>query len=89
MTGGDSGIGRAVSGVCKRRADVCIIYYNEHEDARMTKSCIEAQGRRYLLFAGDVRDGSLLQMRQQRVFQIWEVWMFLVNNAGVQFPLGR
>lgn len=87
VTGGDSGIGRAVSvAFAKEGADVCIIYYNEHEDARMTKSCIEAQGRRCLLFAGDVRNEAFCRKAAAKCVSDLGSLDVLVNNAGVQFP---
>src|SRR6202163_3804395 len=55
ITGGDSGIGRAVAILFAREgADVAVAYLNEHADARITKDKIEAEGRRCLLIAGDV-----------------------------------
>src|SRR6201987_4791941 len=55
ITGGDSGIGRAVAILFAREgADVAVAYLNEHEDARVTKSRVEAEGQRCLLIAGDV-----------------------------------
>ncbi len=87
VTGGDSGIGRAASlAFAKEGADLCIIYYNEHEDAQITRSCIEAQGRRCLLFAGDIRDEAFCgNAVSECVSQLGGIDV-LVNNAGVQFP---
>lgn len=59
VTGGDSGIGRAVAVLFAREgADVAIFYLNEHADAAETKRCIEAEGRRCVLMAGDVKDAA-------------------------------
>lgn len=87
VTGGDSGIGRAASlAFAKEGADLCIIYYNEHEDAQITRSCIEAQGRKCLLFAGDIRDEAFCgNAVSECVSQLGGIDV-LVNNAGVQFP---
>ena len=53
ITGGDSGIGRAVAILfAKEGADVAIIYLKEHSDAAETKRLVEAQGRRCAIFAG-------------------------------------
>src|SRR4051812_13690575 len=55
ITGGDSGIGRAVAVLyAKEGADVSIVYLNEHKDARETKRLVEQQGRQCVLIAGDV-----------------------------------
>src|SRR5215203_6696060 len=57
ITGGDSGIGRAVAlAFAAEGADVAIVYLNEHGDAEETKARIEAKGRRCLAIAGDVGD---------------------------------
>ena len=55
VTGGDSGIGRAVAVLFAREgADVAVAYLSEHDDAEETKRCIEAEGRRCILLPGDV-----------------------------------
>ena len=64
ITGGDSGIGRAVAVLYAREgADVAIVYLDEHEDAEATKAAVEKEGRRAILLPGDVADPSLLQGR--------------------------
>lgn len=87
VSGGDSGIGRAVSlAFAKEGADISIVYYNEHEDARITKSYIEAQGRKCLLISGDVRDEEFCQNAVYETVSSLGSLDVLVNNAGVQFP---
>ena len=56
ITGGDSGIGRAVALLFAREgADVAIVYFNEHKDAKETKTIIEQEhGRKCLLIPGDI-----------------------------------
>src|SRR4030095_8345533 len=55
ITGGDSGIGRAVAVLYAREgADVAIVYLSSHEDAQETRRHVESEGRRCLLIAGDV-----------------------------------
>jgi hypothetical protein len=57
ITGGDSGIGRAVAILYAREgADVAITYLNEHTDAEETKRAVEAEGQRCIVMAGDVAD---------------------------------
>ena len=57
VTGGDSGIGRAVAiAFAREGADVAVSYLDEHEDARETQLAIEREGRRCTLVAGDVGD---------------------------------
>src|ERR1044071_9258803 len=60
ITGGDSGIGRAVAVLYAREgADIGIVYLpEEHEDAEETRSAVEREGRRALLIPGDVRDAE-------------------------------
>lgn len=87
VTGGDSGIGRAVSlAFAKEGADICIVYYNEHEDAQVTKSYIESLGRKCLLISGDVRDELFCQNAVYDTVSVLGGIDVLVNNAGVQFP---
>ena len=59
ITGGDSGIGRAVAVLFAREgADVAIVYLDEHEDAEETKRAVEKEGRRCILLSGDVADAE-------------------------------
>jgi hypothetical protein len=57
ITGGDSGIGRAVGVLFAREgADIAVAYLSEHEDARETQRAVEKEGRRCILLSGDVAD---------------------------------
>src|SRR6185312_1843880 len=59
ITGGDSGIGRAVAlAYAREGADVLISYLEEHEDARQTKALVEEAGRTALLLAGDIQSAT-------------------------------
>ena len=60
ISGGDSGIGRAISILfAKEGADIVISYLNEHEDANYTKQLVESYGRKCILISGDLRDENL------------------------------
>jgi len=85
VTGGDSGIGRAVAiGFAKEGADVAILYLDEQEDAQDTKRRIEAEGRRCLAIAGDVGDPKFCQDTVKRVVETFGKLDILVNNAAEQ-----
>ncbi len=87
ITGGDSGIGRAVAALFAREgADVAISYLNEHGDAQETKRLVEAQGRRCITHAGDIGDEGFCQQLVQRTVQEFGKLDVLVNNAAEQHP---
>lgn len=87
ITGGDSGIGRAVAiAYAKEGADVSIVYLNEHQDARETKNNVEKYGRKCLLISGDVgQENFCQQVVQQTVTELGRLDI-LVNNAAEQHP---
>ena len=85
VTGGDSGIGRAVCVLFAREgADVAIVYLNEHEDAEQTRHAVEDEGRRCILIAGDVRDPSFCQDAVDQAVRAFGKLDVLVNNAAYQ-----
>jgi len=85
ITGGDSGIGRAVAVLYAREgADVAIVYLDEHEDAEETKRCVEAEGRRCLLLPGDVKDGAFCKQAIERTVKAYGRLDIVVNNAAFQ-----
>ncbi|MHC6181408.1 SDR family oxidoreductase [Clostridium sp. JNZ X4-2] len=87
ITGGDSGIGRAVSlAFAKEGADIVIVYLNEHKDAKKTKALVEKQGRRCLLISGDLREELFCKKIIKDTISEFNKLDILVNNAGVQFP---
>jgi NAD(P)-dependent dehydrogenase (short-subunit alcohol dehydrogenase family) len=85
VTGGDSGIGRAVAVLFAREgADVAILYLNEHEDAAETRRHIEAEGQRCLAVPGDVKDMEFCQQAVDQIVAEWGRLDVLVNNAAFQ-----
>ena len=86
ITGGDSGIGRAVAVLFAREgADVGIIYLPEEQsDAEVTESAVVAEGRRCLLMPGDVREASFCDQAVQATVDTFGWIDILVNNAAYQ-----
>ncbi len=85
ITGGDSGIGRAVAVLFAREgADVAIAYLDEHEDARETCRLIEAEGGRSLSIAGDVKDAAFCKRAVEMTVEQFGKLNLLVNNAAFQ-----
>ncbi len=85
ITGGDSGIGRAVAVLYAREgADVAIVYLNSHEDAQETKRHVEKEGRRCLLIAGDVKDSNFCKDAVEQTVAQFDHLDILVNNAAFQ-----
>ncbi|MDN6640351.1 MAG: SDR family oxidoreductase [Tetragenococcus sp.] len=86
VTGGDSGIGRAVAiAYAKEGANVGIGYLNEQEDAEQTKSLVEAEGVKSLLLPGDVSDEATCQSIIEKTVAEFGQLDILVNVAGIQF----
>jgi len=87
VTGGDSGIGRAVSlHYAKEGADIAIVYLEEDIDARDTRKLIEAAGKRCLLIKGDVKDSAFCKDAVKQTVNEFGKLNILVNNAGIQVP---
>ncbi|WGV25764.1 SDR family oxidoreductase [Halotia branconii] len=87
ITGGDSGIGRAVAiAFAKEGANVAIVYLNEHDDAKETKNLVEKQGRRALAIAGDITEEAFCQQAVQQTVDEFGKLDILVNNAAEQHP---
>jgi NAD(P)-dependent dehydrogenase (short-subunit alcohol dehydrogenase family) len=86
ITGGDSGIGRAVAVLFAREgADVVIIYLPEEQsDAEETRGAVEAEGRRALLIPGDVRDSDFCRAAVEGTVKEFGRLDVLVNNAAFQ-----
>ncbi len=86
ITGGDSGIGRAIAyAYAKEGADVVISYLYEHQDAQETKSRIEQIGRKCLLVPGDLQQEKMSYTVVQQAVHHFGKIDILVNNHGVQF----
>ena len=87
ITGGDSGIGRAVAVLfAKEGADVSVVYLNEHRDARETKRLVEAQGRKCVLLAGDIGAEKFCRAAVTQTRRELGAIDILVNNAAEQHP---
>ena len=87
ITGGDSGIGRAVAALFAREgADVSIVYLCEHDDAERTKAIVEREGRRALTIPGDIGDKAFCERAVTRTVEELGRLDVLVNNAGEQHP---
>lgn len=85
ITGGDSGIGRAVAVLFAREgADVAILYLNEDRDAEETRRYVESEGRRCLLMSGDVKDAACCRDAVEKTVQAFGKLDILVNNAAFQ-----
>jgi len=87
ITGGDSGIGRAVAiHYAREGADVAVVYLNEHQDAEETQRLVDVEGRRCLTIAGDIGSEEFCrQAVEQTVAQLGKLDV-LVNNAAEQHP---
>jgi NAD(P)-dependent dehydrogenase (short-subunit alcohol dehydrogenase family) len=87
ITGGDSGIGRSAAvHFAREGADVAIVYYDEHKDAKETRALIEAEGVKCLLICGDLKDEDFCRQAVAEAAEALEGLNILVNNAAVQYP---
>ena len=85
ITGGDSGIGRAVAiAFAREGADVLISYLNEHDDAQDTARYVEGAGRKCVLVAGDLADRSHVKTIIPKAVEEFGRVDVLVNNAAFQ-----
>lgn len=85
VTGGDSGIGRAVAVLFAREgADVAIFHLDEADDARETARWVEKEGRKAMILAGDVSDAAFCKRAVDKVAKAFGRLDVLVNNAGFQ-----
>ncbi|SHE53382.1 NAD(P)-dependent dehydrogenase, short-chain alcohol dehydrogenase family [Seinonella peptonophila] len=87
ITGGDSGIGRAVAvAYAKEGADIVIAYLDEHIDAEFTKNRIEELGRHCILIPGDLRKEEHSTYIVNKTVELFGKVDIVVNNHGVQYP---
>jgi NAD(P)-dependent dehydrogenase (short-subunit alcohol dehydrogenase family) len=90
ISGGDSGIGRAVSvHFATEGADVAIIYKDEEQDAHETRRLINEAGQRCLLLRGDVADEGFCRFCVEETLDHFQRLDILVNNAAEQHPQER
>lgn len=90
ITGGDSGIGRAVAVLFAREgADVVIVYLDEHEDAKRTADAVEKEGRRCIAVSGDVTDRSFCRAVVAHAVRELGQLDILVNNAAFQLHVAE
>jgi NAD(P)-dependent dehydrogenase (short-subunit alcohol dehydrogenase family) len=90
ITGGDSGIGRAVAVLFAREgADIALVYLEEHADAEVTKEAVEKEGRRCVLIPGDVADARFCRRAVQRAVKEFKRLDILVNNAAFQLHASK
>ncbi len=87
ITGGDSGIGRAVAvAFAKEGAHVAIVYLDEHEDARETERLVANEHRRCVTVAGDIGDEPFCKEAVEKTIREFERLDILINNAAEQHP---
>ncbi|HJR73704.1 MAG TPA: SDR family oxidoreductase [Luteimonas sp.] len=90
VTGGDSGIGRAVAVLFAREgADVAVLHLDEQKDAETTRRCVEDEGRRCIVIAGDVKDPDFCERAVRETVDAFGRLDILVNNAAFQQHLER
>ena len=86
ITGGDSGIGRAVAiAYAKQGADIVIVYFNEDSDAEETKNLVDGIGRKCTLMVGDISDVNFCNTVIENTIKEYGKIDILVNNAAVQY----
>jgi NAD(P)-dependent dehydrogenase (short-subunit alcohol dehydrogenase family) len=87
ISGGDSGIGRAVAiAFAKEGADIAIVYLEEDKDANETKRQVEEEGRACILIRGDVGDADFCRKAVDQTVKEFDKLDILINNAAEQHP---
>jgi NAD(P)-dependent dehydrogenase (short-subunit alcohol dehydrogenase family) len=87
ITGGDSGIGRAVAvHFAREGADIAIIYYKEEDDAQITRQLVEEKGKKAILIQADIKEENDCRSAVEQVLKELGHIDIVVNNAGIQHP---
>jgi NAD(P)-dependent dehydrogenase (short-subunit alcohol dehydrogenase family) len=87
ITGGDSGIGRAVALLfAQHGADICISYLNEHDDAKETQQWVESVGSKCVLVPGDISREAHCKKVVSTTMKLFGKIDILVNNAAIHYP---
>ncbi len=87
ITGGDSGIGRAIAVLyAKEGADCVVVYLDEHDDAHETQRRVKEEGRQCLALAGDLGDEPFAHNVVEQVVKKFGKLDILINNAAEQHP---
>ncbi|MPQ44300.1 SDR family oxidoreductase [Clostridium tarantellae] len=90
ITGGDSGIGRAVAlAFAREGAKICIMYLNEHGDANLTKELVEKSGSECLLISGDIGCEEFCKNSISQVIKTFGAINILINNAAEQHCVNK
>jgi NAD(P)-dependent dehydrogenase (short-subunit alcohol dehydrogenase family) len=85
ITGGDSGIGRAIAvAMAREGARIAIVYLDEHDDARKTQKLVEDEGSRAILIAGDIASDNFCEKAVRQTVDELGGLHVLVNNAAEQ-----
>lgn len=86
ITGGDSGIGKAVAiAYAKQGADIVIVYYNEKKDAEDTKKIVDSIGRKCTLIEGDISNKDFCNSVIDLTIKEYKKLDVLINNSAVQY----
>ncbi|MGL5416244.1 MAG: SDR family oxidoreductase [Clostridium sp.] len=86
ITGGDSGIGKAISlAFINEGAKIVIVYFDEHDDAKETEKLIKSKGGDCLIIAGDLGDPNFCQTVVDKTIEKYSKIDILINNAAMQF----
>ena len=88
VTGGDSGIGRAVAlAMAREGARIAIVYLEEHKDANLTRDLVAREGSQAILLAGDVGEEDFCEAAVEATVEQFGRLDILVNNAGEQHEI--